>query len=91
MNTQNEKQSMYDKFLNRIHKDKPGDPQIIVGSEMILLSVTLLYKFPHYAFNWSTLFNIFLHLSINIALIAMLIGGLIVLTQGIVIKLRTKK
>lgn len=89
MNAPNKKQSMYNNFLIWIHKDKPGDPQIIVGSEMILLSIIFLYKFFDSPISYILkLEKYWLFLSVNIGLITITIIGLIILVLGIVIKIR---
>lgn len=93
MNAHNEKESIYERFLNRISKDKPEDPPIIVGGELILVSIALLWKF-YFDSSWSYILKYeryFLFLIINIGLFIILLTGLILLIYGFVIKFKNRR
>lgn len=82
--------NIYDRFLNRIQKDRAGDVHIIVGIELILVAIAFIYKF--FASGLSEILKIennTLFLTITISLCFLLLIGFIVTLRGIVIK--TKK
>lgn len=84
--------TMYDKFLNRIHKERKGDAHVIVGVEIIFIYIALHYKFIN-----SNLYEILkienhdLLLAINIGLHLVLLIGLITTLCGILIKQKNNK
>lgn len=88
----NDKRSMYERFLDRIHKDKAGDAQVIIGGELFVLAIALLWSF--FDSSRSVVYkieNYSLYLCIVIALSLILLVGVSVLIYGIVKKYKDRK
>lgn len=85
------KESMYDKFLNRIHKDKVGDPQIIIGGEIVLVAIVLFWKFFDSPLSEILkIENNILYLVAIIGLSVVMLSGIVVLIYGIIAKCKNK-
>lgn len=83
---------MHKKFINWLHTARVGDPQIIMGGEIFILSIALLWKF--YNSSWSDIFKIENHclfICINIGLIVLIITGLALLICGCFMKFKNRK
>ena len=87
----NEVESKFEKFVNWINTEKAGDVPVIVGGEIFVLSIVLLWKF--FDSSWSIILrneNYVLFLCIVIGLIVISITNLILIIYGLVIKLKRK-
>lgn len=87
----NEVKSKFEKFVNWINTEKAGDVPVIVGGELFVLSIVLLWKF--FVSSWSIILrneNYVLFLCIVIGLIVISITNLILLIYGLIIKFKRK-
>ncbi len=83
---------MLERFLNWLHEEKIGDLQVVLGGELIAVATVLFCVFLK---STKSVFLKIEHPSIFLCVIAgfssLLIIGVILLTYGIVLKVKNKK
>ena len=86
------KKSLYDRFLNWVHTAKPGDGQVIFGSEVIAVALVLFYKFSDSS--WYNILKAEYHSLFLVAMAGLFLlfaAGVGLLGWGISIKSKTNK